>query len=524
MTTRLLEAGKGMGSMALMTGKEYLDSLRGRSLNTYYLGRRIPEPVDHPLVGLSIRSVAATYDLAHDPAHRELARAVTPAGQTVSRFTHIHRSAEDLVRKVKLQRVLGRITGSCFQRCVGWDALNALYITTHEMDADLGTGYHARLRRFLEHVQSEDLVCQGAMTDVKGDRGARPKAQADPDLYLRIVRRASDHIVVRGAKAHQTGALGSHEIIVMPTLALREGEEDYAVSFAIPTTTEGITFIVGRQASDLRCLEDPPLDRGNARFGGHEALTVFDDVTVPMDRVFMCGEAGYSGRLVERFAGFHRQSYGGCKAGIGDVLIGAAALAAEHNGVAGASHVRDKLVEMIHLNETIYSCGIACSAEGRETAAGSYLIDALLANVCKQNVTRIPYEMARLAQDLAGGLMCTLPSARDLENPETAEMLLKYLKGVPAVPTEDRMRVMRLIEHLTLGRGAVGYLAESLHGAGSPQAQRVMIAREAPLEECKRAAALLAGIEEELSGPEFCGASGGRRTSSEAPATRNCGK
>lgn len=482
--------------MTLMTGAQYLGSLRGRGLKAYYLGERVAEPVDHPFIGLSARAVAATYEVAGDPdpAVAGLACAVGPDGTKVNRFTHIHRSADDLVAKVKLQRLLGRLTGTCFQRCVGWDALNALYITTYEMDADLGTSYHERFRRFLEHVQAGDLVCQGAMTDVKGDRAARPAGQEDPDLYLRVVKRGPDHIVVRGAKAHQTGALSSHEIIVMPTLALRDGEEDYAVSFAIPTTTPGIMFVVGRQAADYRCLYDLPADRGSPFYGGHEALTVFEDVEVPMDRVFMLGEVRYSGRLVERFAGFHRQSYGGCKAGMGDVLIGAAALAVEYNGVAGASHVREKLVEMIHLNETIHSCGLACSAEGKETASGAYLIDMLLANVCKQNVTRLPYEIARLAQDLAGGLMCTMPSARDLENPTTGPMLEKYLRGARGVRTEDRMRVMRLIEHLTLGRGAVGYLPESMHGAGSPQAQRIVIGREAPLEAYKKAAKAIAGI------------------------------
>jgi len=170
------------------------------------------------------------------------------------------------------------------------------------------------------------------------------------------------------------------------------------------------------------------------------------------------------------------------------------ALAADYNGVAGASHVRDKLGEMVHLNETIYSCGLACSSEGKATPAGSYIIDLLLADVRKQNVTRIPYEMARLAQDLAGGLMCTLPSAKDLANPVTGEYIRKYLKGVPGVATEDRMRVPRLIETLTIGRGAVSYLAESMHGAGSPQAQRVVIGRQAPPDEYKEAAMALAGI------------------------------
>ena len=200
--------------------------------------------------------------------------------------------------------------------------------------------------------------------------------------------------------------------------------------------------------------------------------------------------------LVERFAGYHRQSYGGCKVGVGDVLIGAAALAADYSGIAKASHIRDKLIEMTHLNETLYSCGIACSAEGRRTPSGTYLIDLLLANVCKQNVTRLPYEIARLAEDIAGGLMVTMASEKDLRHPEIGKVLEKYLKGVAAVPTEHRCRILRLIENITLGTAAVGYRTESMHGAGPPQAQRVMIARQGNLEEKKSLAKEIAGIKD----------------------------
>jgi 4-hydroxybutyryl-CoA dehydratase/vinylacetyl-CoA-Delta-isomerase len=299
---------------------------------------------------------------------------------------------------------------------------------------------------------------------------------------------------VRGAKAHQTGACNSHEIIVMPTVAMRPGDEDYAVSFAVPSNAEGICYIYGRQSCDTRRLEEGELDVGNSRFGGQEALIVFDDVFVPWSRVFMAGEIELSGALVERFAGFHRQSYGGCKVGVGDVLIGAAALAAEYNGVAKAAHVRDKLIEMIHLNETLFSCGIACSAEGCPTAAGNYQIDLLLANVCKQNVTRFPYEIARLAEDLAGGLLVTMPSQSDFTSEKIGPVLRKYFAGQCDVPIIDRMRVLRLIENLTLGSAAVGYRTESMHGAGSPQAQRVMIARQSDLEDKKRLAKSLAHV------------------------------
>jgi 4-hydroxybutyryl-CoA dehydratase/vinylacetyl-CoA-Delta-isomerase len=208
----------------------------------------------------------------------------------------------------------------------------------------------------------------------------------------------------------------------------------------------------------------------------------------------MCGETEFSGMLVERFAGYHRQSYGGCKVGVGDVLIGAAALAADYNGAAKASHLKDKLIEMMHLNETLYSCGIACSAEGHKTASGTYLIDLLLANVCKQNITRFPYEIARLAEDIAGGLMVTMPSEKDLRHPVIGKIVEKYFKGVAHVATESRMRILRLIENLTLGTAAVGYRTESMHGAGSPQAQRIMIARQGNLEHKKELAKAIAQI------------------------------
>jgi 4-hydroxybutyryl-CoA dehydratase/vinylacetyl-CoA-Delta-isomerase len=373
------------------------------------------------------------------------------------------------------------------------DAINAVDSVTYEMDEKLGTRYHERFIKFLLMMQEEDLTVDGAMTDPKGDRSLSPSKQADPDLFLRVVEKRSDGIVVRGAKAHQTGAVNSHWILVMPTLTMTKEDADYALSFVAPADAEGVFYIYGRQSCDTRKLEGGTFDVGNRQFGGHEALMIFDNLFVPWEHVFMCGEYEFSGALVERFAGYHRQSYGGCKVGVGDVLIGAAALAADYNGASRASHVRDKLIEMIHLNETLYACGIACSAEGRETASGNYLIDLLLANVCKQNVTRFPYELARLAEDIAGGLMVTMPSEKDFRNPEIGKYIDKYLRGVASVPTEHRMRIMRLIENITLGTAAVGYRTESMHGAGSPQAQRIMISRQGNLEHKKELARAIAG-------------------------------
>ncbi len=213
-------------------------------------------------------------------------------------------------------------------------------------------------------------------------------------------------MVVRGAKLHQTGLLNSHELIVMPTTNMVPGEEAWAICFAIPTNTKGIKYIYGRQASDTRKWKGTSrMDMGNPLFGGQEVMMVFEDVFVPEEQIFLIEKWTYSGRLVERFAAYHRQSYGGCKVGVGDVLIGATALIARMNGVESASHIRDKIVEMIHLNETMFACGIACSTLGHQTRAGNYEVDMLLANVCKLNVTRFPFELARLATDIAGGLL-----------------------------------------------------------------------------------------------------------------------
>jgi len=480
----------------MMTRDQYIESLRKMKMNVWYMGEKIENPVDHPMIRPSLNSVAMTYWLAEQPEYQEVMTAVSNlTGKRINRFCHLHQSTEDLVNKVKMQRLCGQKTAACFQRCVGMDAFNAIYSTTYEIDQKYGTEYHKRFTEYLKWVQDNDLTVDGAMTDPKGDRSLSPSKQADPDLFLHIAEIRADGIVVRGAKAHQTGAVNSHEHLIMPTQAMKEEDKAYAVSFAIPTDAEGITMIYGRQSCDTRKLEEyHDIDLGNSQFGGHEALVIFDDVFIPNDRVFMCEEYDFAGMMVERFAGYHRQSYGGCKVGVGDVLIGAAALAAEANGVPKASHIKDKIIEMTHLNETLYSCGIACSCEGCQMAAGNYMINLLLANVCKQNVTRLPYEIARLAEDIAGGLMVTMPSEADLRSKEIGHYVEKYLRANTAYTTEERMRILRLIENLTLGTAAVGYRTESMHGAGSPQAQRIMISRQSDLESKKQLAKDIAKI------------------------------
>jgi len=480
-----------------MTAKEYMESLRRLKLNLYLLGEKVENWVDNPIIRPSVNAVAMTYKLAHESQSEALATADSVlTGKKVNKFNALFQSTDDLVQKVKLQRLLGQRTACCFQRCVGMDGINAVYSTTYEIDQEHGTEYHHRFREWLNYVQENDLSISGAMTDVKGNRGVAPSEQADRDMFVHVVERRSDGITIRGAKAHQTGAANSHEMLIMPTLRMREADKDYAVSCAIPTDAEGVTLIYGRQSCDTRKLEEGDIDVGNYNFGGQEVLVILDDVFVPWDRVFMCGEIDFSIMLVERFAAYHRQSYGGCKAGIGDVLIGAASSMADYNGVRQAAHIRDKLGEMIHLAETIHACGLACSYEGWPTMAGNYQANTLLANVCKLNVTRFPYELCRLAEDIAGGLLVTTPSEKDFRHPVIGKYIEKYLRGIPEVPTEARYRMLTLIHAMSFGLVAPSYRTESMHGAGSPQAQKIMIERETDMEHKQELARSIAGIDE----------------------------
>ncbi|MEL6254733.1 MAG: 4-hydroxyphenylacetate 3-hydroxylase N-terminal domain-containing protein [Bacteroidota bacterium] len=477
----------------IRTGAEYIKSLRGRGLQIYLFGEKVEEPVDHPMIRPSINAVAKTYDLGI--SNPDLATVVSPfTGERISRFLHVCTSKEDLVMQNKMQRKLGQLTGTCFQRCVGMDAFNSLYSVTFEMDEKHQTPYHDRLKNFLTYVHKNNYVIGGAMTDVKGDRSLPPHLQADQDLYVHITKRTEEGVYITGAKAHQTGCINSHWLIIMPTTRLGEKDKDFAIIGAIPVDAPGITYIYGRQSCDTRAMEGGNLDVGNAKYGGQEAMIILEDVFIPNEYIFMDGEYEFASMLVERFTSYHRRSYV-CKSGVGDVLIGAAASIAEYNGTAKASHIKDKLIEMTHLNETIYATGIAASYQGFETKSGAYICDDMIANVCKHHVTKMPYEIGRLAQDLAGGLVATMPSEQDLNHPEIGKLLRKYLKAKEEVDTVDRMRVLRLIENMTLGRNAVGYLTESMHGAGSPQAQRIMIARSMQLEYKKRLAKVLAGIE-----------------------------
>ncbi len=460
--------------MALKTAEEYVESLRKLKINAYVGGEKIVKAADHPAVAPHINTVAKTYELAHKPEYREIMTATSHlTGEKIHRYTHIFQDNNDLVKKIEMLRLLGQTTGTCFQRCVGLDALNAMYATSYDIDQAHGTNYHKRFRAYLTLVQKNDLMLAGAMTDPKGHRARRPADQDDPDQFVRVVHRRDDGVIIRGAKMHNTGGINSHEILVLPGTALRENEKDYAIACAVPVDAEGVLMVFGRQSNDSRKLEGSGLDIGNPRFGvvGGEAMVVFEDVFVPTERIFMNGEVDQCGSMVNYFATWHRANYGGCKAGNADVLIGATAKATRILGTDKNSLVRDKLIEMVHLTETSFGTAIAASARGHRLPCGSQMVNPMLANVTKQNITRNVYNVGRLAHDLAGGYLATLPDESAFNHPDIGKTVKKYHQANTEYDVMERVKMGRYIENMT----SVTTLVEAMHGAGSPQAQRIVM-------------------------------------------------
>lgn len=476
----------------LIDADTYLDSIRERGIRVFYRGEPMTNPVDHPVARPAANCLAEVYRLALDPEHGELMTADSEhTGERVNASTVLWRGTQDLIDRVEWERLVARRTGRGALRSPGLDAMNALAIATRRLDREGGTEYRRRLEAFQREVHENDWAVSGAMTDPRGDRARRPSEQADPDLYLRVVERRKDGVVLRGAKMHQTSACHAHWHLVLP-LACRPGEEDWAIAAAVPSDAEGLWHVYGRQMGDGRRLEEGDVDVGLAAYGGCETLLVFDDVFVPTERIFLDGETQATPDLVRYFGSFHRHCYGGCKVGIGDVAIGAAAALAEAMGIEKKSGVREKLTEMLHLNETLYACAMGAAARCEE-AEDVTIPNLALANVTKLNVTRFPFEIARLAADLAGGVMATLPSEQDLRHPEIGPVVRKYLAVREGVDPEERVRLLRLLEFLTHGMGSSYFLHESLHGAGAPEAMRITLRREMDLQPLIQNARALAG-------------------------------
>ncbi len=440
-----------------------------------------------------VNAISLTYEYGKNPEFNDIMLATSHvSGKDVSRLLHINTNTDDLLKKLEMTRLLCRTAG-CAQRYLTHDALNALYENTYKVDHDLNTEYHQRFLGYLQYVQDEDLTTCVAMTDAKGDRSKRPHEQINPDLYLRMVEHNEKGIIVRGIKAIVTGAPYTHEIIVLPTRNMTDKDKDYAVSFAIPVDAKGIEM-VSREAGR-------PNDSSaelSSKYGQATAMIMFDDVFIPWERVFLAGEWRFAGTLTESFATHHRLSCIGCRAGLGDMIIGASAKMAEYNGLDPnkVSHIRHKITDLIKYVESFYACGVTSTVFGKETPAGNFCPDPVYSNIGKLLQGLHIYDMFKASHEIAGGILVTSPYPEDMEVPDIKTRLTEYLKGKEGVPADYRLKVARLLEDITASYQGGWYSVISIVGGGPPEAEKIEIMRKYDLEERMAHVEKITGIKE----------------------------
>ncbi len=487
----------------MRTKEQYLERLRKMRRNLYLNGEKISR--DDEIQMAAIETMSVTFDYAADPKYEDLCTAISHlTGERINRFCHVHQNKEDLHKKQDMTRLLCQVVGGCIQRCMGVDATNALYNVTYEVDKENhgATEYHKNFKKWLERFQREDLVGCCAQTDVKGDRMKRPSQQKDPDLYVRVIEKKSDGIVVRGSKVHISEASIADEILVVPTRTLLPEEKDWAVAFAVPADWEGVKQVV--TVHNLRSRKY--FKRGFAP-GYTDSYVIFDDCFVPWERVFLCGEAIQGGICALLFALFHRHSYSGCKPAMGDLMIGAVALAAEYNGITKAPHVRDKLAEIILITELGYAAGFTASELGKPElyvpgvgsvpyGPGTYIPHSIYANVGRCLTGEAVYREAEILCDIAGGIPATFPYEGDFINPETKDLLYKYITRNPAIHPEDAAQLWRYIGDILCSSSGGIHLMGSYHGGGSPVMEAIAITTQYDIESRKKMVKKLAGIQD----------------------------
>lgn len=445
------------------------------------------------------RIIKESYDRAHDPRYADVCTATSHlTGEKINRFTHVHRSVDDLLTKQEMTRLLCHLCGGCIQRCMGIDAINALDVVTFEVDQATGTDYHRRLENYLKYFQNNDLVASGAQTDVKGDRLRRPHEQEDPDMYLRIVESRPNGIVVRGCKNSITNTAYADEIIALPTRFMGERDSDYAVSFALPSDWDGIRILARPANPHRRKYLNAPI----AEIGDVENFIIFDDVFVPKERVFLNGKSDprqtpFAGFLALLFADYHRHSYTGCKPAISEVMASAAALVAEYNGIEKESHVKEKISHLIGVAELVRAAGQVSAYRAERSPCGTYIPDEILTNAARRLAGEEIYNEYKILSDLAGGLCVTLPFEDEFFAKETGELANKYIKRNSKIPSDNIHRCFRGIENLVASDSASAMQVAGLHGGGSPQMETITMMSRYDLEPLKGIAKYLFGIEKE---------------------------
>jgi 4-hydroxyphenylacetate 3-monooxygenase/4-hydroxybutyryl-CoA dehydratase/vinylacetyl-CoA-Delta-isomerase len=448
----------------MIGGEDYFERLRGYRRIIYAAGRKLDENrwFEHPNVRPTINAIAKTYDLAPGYAvHSDL------VGEEVNVLNAVMKSPEDLVKRYNYQRELSLRLATCNYRCTGCDAINSLYPITKLVDESRGTDYHDRFTRFLREVQRQDLACTAALTDPKGDRSKRPLEQEE--AFVRVVRKDEKGIYVSGAKVHQSGAFAADVNFVLPGQAFREGEERFAVAFAV-TPEDDVKYVLQNTGIQAKLREGGSYEAGNPKYGDRTTCTViFDETLIPWDRVFLFEDLKSTRELVTLFACSHRCVGASCKAGFIDSMAGAASMMLKANGLENVQSLRQKVVEMVALSECIHAAAVGGAVMGYELK-GSWQPNREVANSVK--VFGVDAFMKAVASliDVAGGIPATAPSEFDLQG-ELGEALKKYTKGSERFSAEDRMKIVKFIEFWTMSSHLVG----AFHGGGSPSAALVFL-------------------------------------------------
>ena len=477
----------------MRTQEEYLADLAKMRPNVYLGGQRIGR--DDPRVVHASSAIRLTFSMVDNPEVAHLITATSHiSGKTINRFTHIHQSMEDLMKKQELTRIMCQYAGGCIQRCMGIDMMNALSSVLKDVDEKYATSYYQNFLKFLAYFQERDLVCAGSQTDTKGDRSKRPSQQWDPDQYLHVVERRADGVVVRGCKVHNTMAPYADELIVMPTRVMGPDEKDYAISFAIPADTEGI-YLIGREA--FSHPRDENLYAPIANAGDIESMTVFDNVFIPNERIFLNGETEFAGQLALRFALYHRHSYTGCKPGIGDVIMGTTALLADYQNIMKQSHVKEKLAELISVAELVYASGIAAAYHSTKASSGTQVPNTIYVNAGRRHAGHNIYHEFNILCDVAGGLSATVPLSGEYNNPEIQKFVQKYVTRREGVSSEDCWRAFAFASDLLTGEYSTVILqVAGVHGGGSPIMEDIAILGNYDLQSKETIAKRLAGIKD----------------------------
>lgn len=467
--------------MTLKTVEQYRESLRDGRL-VYWDGELIEDVTTHPRFKVPLQLACGDYDY-DNPDRADALTYATETGALANRIYQIPQDEADLAARMALMHRVSVVTGV--------SGVFMALMSAKDTIAKQYPHYAENIERMYYYARDNDLRGAEVITDAKGDRKRRAHEQDDPDLYVRIVRRTDEGIVVRGAKLHITGASLVHELVVMPTKGMKPDETDYAVSFSIPVNTPGVTIINRSFApADLNEFDYP----ASSRHSMPEGFVVFDDVFVPWDRVFLAGETEFATTLAQSLGLWERTA--GCIEAIkiSELFIGAAQLVSEMQGKERDPNVQTVMAELICFSEMCrMGLDYACRHYSR-TEGGMVYPDTLAINAAKYYFAVNYHEMVRNLQDISGGLVVTLPTEADLRHPTAGAYLRKYLHTRQDVDVEQRMRVFNLIRDITAEAYGGWLMVSSLQGGGGLTAQRIMMNRAYDLGKAKARALRAAGV------------------------------